>query len=281
MTPYLESFAGVAAGTATVSVIRRVVAPARRSSSAAYAQFDNHNADGSRATFPLEVEDGDTYGISAAFVRGPNFGVVQVSIDGRPLGAPFDGYAAAWPPRRPGRAGHARALGGQAHPHAHRDGQERGVDRLPGGAGPARRSTPRPRPQPTPTAVATAEVGGTVPATLALTLGAPPSFGAFQPGVAREYTASTTANVDLDRGRRGADGRPTPGTPRPTARARCAQPLRVGDRPERAGPSRSPTTRSDRVQAGDRGHRPAPHRHLRQDADVHALHDQPLRLRRF
>ena len=35
-------------------------------------------------------------------------------------------------------------------------------------------------------------VGGTVPATLALTLGAPASFGAFTPGVAREYTASTT-----------------------------------------------------------------------------------------
>ena len=38
-------------------------------------------------------------------------------------------------------------------------------------------------------------VGGTVPATLSLTMGAPASFGAFVPGVAREYTASTTANV--------------------------------------------------------------------------------------
>jgi hypothetical protein len=38
-------------------------------------------------------------------------------------------------------------------------------------------------------------VGGNVPATLSLTLGAPASFGAFTPGVAREYTASTTANV--------------------------------------------------------------------------------------
>jgi hypothetical protein len=37
--------------------------------------------------------------------------------------------------------------------------------------------------------------GGMVPATLALTLGAPASFGAFTPGVAREYTATTTANV--------------------------------------------------------------------------------------
>ena len=34
-----------------------------------------------------------------------------------------------------------------------------------------------------------------MPATLALTLGAPASFGAFTPGVAKDYTASTTANV--------------------------------------------------------------------------------------
>ena len=34
-----------------------------------------------------------------------------------------------------------------------------------------------------------------MPATLALTLGAPATFGAFTPGVAKEYTASTTATV--------------------------------------------------------------------------------------
>jgi hypothetical protein len=38
-------------------------------------------------------------------------------------------------------------------------------------------------------------VGGTVPATLSLTLGAAATFGSFTPGVAKEYTASTTANV--------------------------------------------------------------------------------------
>jgi len=38
-------------------------------------------------------------------------------------------------------------------------------------------------------------VGGAVPATLSLTLGAPASFGAFTPGIAKDYTASTTANV--------------------------------------------------------------------------------------
>ncbi len=38
-------------------------------------------------------------------------------------------------------------------------------------------------------------VGGTVPATLALTLGAPATFGAFVPGVENDYTATSTANV--------------------------------------------------------------------------------------
>jgi hypothetical protein len=34
-----------------------------------------------------------------------------------------------------------------------------------------------------------------VPATLSLTLGTPSAFGAFTPGVAKDYTASTNANV--------------------------------------------------------------------------------------
>ena len=46
----------------------------------------------------------------------------------------------------------------------------------------------------------TARVGGTVPATLSLTLGAPASFGAFTPGVAREYTATHHRHRDLQRG---------------------------------------------------------------------------------
>ncbi|WP_053225655.1 glycoside hydrolase family 2 protein [Solirubrobacter soli] len=37
--------------------------------------------------------------------------------------------------------------------------------------------------------------GGSVPATLSLTLGAPATFGAFTPGVDKDYTASTSANV--------------------------------------------------------------------------------------
>ena len=42
---------------------------------------------------------------------------------------------------------------------------------------------------------ANGSVGGTVPATLALTLGTPASFGAFTPGVSKDYTTSMTANV--------------------------------------------------------------------------------------
>jgi len=44
---------------------------------------------------------------------------------------------------------------------------------------------------------ATAEtpVGGTVPATLSLSLGRPASFGAFTPGVERDYTATTDATI--------------------------------------------------------------------------------------
>ena len=41
----------------------------------------------------------------------------------------------------------------------------------------------------------TGGAGGTVPATLALTLGTPATFGAFTPGVAKDYTSSMTANV--------------------------------------------------------------------------------------
>jgi X-Pro dipeptidyl-peptidase len=39
------------------------------------------------------------------------------------------------------------------------------------------------------------DVGGTVPATLALTLGGPASFGAFAPGVEMTYEATATAKV--------------------------------------------------------------------------------------
>ena len=73
--------------------------------------------------------------------------------------------------------------------------------------------------QPAPTAVATAEVGGTRAGDARAALGPPATFGAFQPGVAREYVATTTANV----GSRLATRRSrslSPGTCA-TARSRC------------------------------------------------------------
>ena len=74
-TPYLESFNSITAGTATQSAIRRAGnAGGVVFSSQAYALFDNQNPDGSRATFPLEVEDGDTYGLRAQFVQRPGHG---------------------------------------------------------------------------------------------------------------------------------------------------------------------------------------------------------------
>ncbi|MDA0161616.1 glycoside hydrolase family 3 C-terminal domain-containing protein [Solirubrobacter ginsenosidimutans] len=42
---------------------------------------------------------------------------------------------------------------------------------------------------------AQAPVGGTVPATLSLSLGTPAAFGAFTPGITKDYTAATTATV--------------------------------------------------------------------------------------
>ncbi len=213
-------------------------------SSQAYAQFDNHNGDGSRASFPVEVEDGDTYGISAQFVRGPNFGVVQVSIDGRPLGQPFDGYAAALAKTDPIPLG-PLALSEGKHiltmtvtgKNATSTDYLAGLDLLILDSEAA--------PDPVPTAVATSEAGGTVPATLALTLGSPASFGAFQAGVAREYTASTTANIVSTAGDAALGRRATPGHLVERHRT-LPQPLRVAGRSAgavRPGPTRCRTTR--------------------------------------
>ena len=45
------------------------------------------------------------------------------------------------------------------------------------------------------TPVVEVPIGGSVPTVLSLTVGTPPSFGTFLPGVAKEYTTSTTATV--------------------------------------------------------------------------------------
>jgi hypothetical protein len=194
-TPYLESYAGVTAGTATTSIVRRVGnSGGVVFSSQAYAQFDNHNGDGSRATFPIEVEDGDLYGLGAAFVKGPNFGVVQVAIDGRPIGEPFDAYAPALalePVRQLGTV--ALAEGKHMLTMTVVGKHDASTDWLAGIDLVVLDTTTAA--QPTPTAVATTDVGGSVPPTLSLSLGGPVAFEPFVPGVAREYTATTSANV--------------------------------------------------------------------------------------
>ena len=123
-----------------------------------------------------------------------------------------------------------------------------------------------------------------MPATLSLTLGAPASFGAFTPGVAREYTASTNATVISTAG----DAALTVSDPSSNAPGRLVngsfslpQPLRV------AGSSLPATVKTYaapvsndvvtvELQPVDRGERRAAHRHLRQDADVHALDHEPV-----
>ena len=76
----------------------------------------------------------------------------------------------------------------------------------------------------------TAPVGGTVPATLSLSLGTPAAFGAFTPGVARTYTASTTATMTSTAGDATLSVTdPSTTTPGHLANGafRLAQPLRV------------------------------------------------------
>ena len=114
-----------------------------------------------------------------------------------------------------------------------------------------------------------APVGGTVPATLSLTLGAPATFGAFTPGVAKEYTTASTANVISTAG----DAALTVSDPGHLTNGAFSlpQPLQVGvlevglvwPDVQRAG--------GHHVQAGDRSQRRAAHRQLQQDPDVHAL----------
>jgi hypothetical protein len=83
-------------------------------------------------------------------------------------------------------------------------------------------------------AAAGGEVGGTVPATLSLTLGPAPSLGAFTPGVNGTYTATGTANVISSAG----DAALSVMDPSPTATGRLVNgafsltaPLLVGGNP--------------------------------------------------
>ena len=124
-------------------------------------------------------------------------------------------------------------------------------------------------------ATAFGDAGGTVPATLALTMGAPATFGAFTPGVAKEYTASTTATVISTAGDAtlsvadpSTHHHGPPGQRRVRAAAAAAGPRRRS----RRAPRRSPTTRRRSRSSSDRRQRRAAHGHVQQDADVHPVH---------
>ena len=127
-------------------------------------------------------------------------------------------------------------------------------------------------------------VGGSVPATLALTLGTPAAFAPFTPGVAKDYTASTTATVISTAG----DATLTASDPSTNAPGRLVNgafslttPLQVAGAPlpstvktlRRAGLQRQ---RHDRLQAVDRRQRAAAHGLLREDAHVHAVDHEPV-----
>ena len=119
-------------------------------------------------------------------------------------------------------------------------------------------------------------VGGTVPATLALTLGPAVSFGAFTPGVTKTYEASTTATVISTAG----DATLTVSEPGFLANGafKLAQPLQVSGLPktlERPGHQR----RDVRSASSSRSPaRPAAHGLLREDPHLHVEHDHALAL---
>ena len=86
------------------------------------------------------------------------------------------------------------------------------------------------------------DVGGTVPATLSLALGTPAAtFGAFTPGVTKDYTASTTANVISTAGDAALTVSDPPG-PAADQRHVLAAVAAGGGVLEDAGRRRSPTT---------------------------------------
>ena len=124
-------------------------------------------------------------------------------------------------------------------------------------------------------ATATAPVGGTVPATLSLQLGANASFGAFTPGVEHEYTATSTATVTSTAG----DAALSVSEPGHLANGAftLAAAAAGGDRAERLErPGRRTRPRRitfrQRIDATDA----AAHRHLQPGADLHLSTTRPV-----
>ena len=119
-----------------------------------------------------------------------------------------------------------------------------------------------------------APVGGTVPATLSLTLGAPAQFGAFTPGVAKRVHGVDDRDRDQHRRRRDAVLQ----RPRPPDQRRVLARRAAPDRARQVDLDRPDLQRERRhhVQAAREGQRPAAHGRLQQDGDLHAQHDAAL-----
>ena len=106
------------------------------------------------------------------------------------------------------------------------------------------------------------DVGGTVPATLSLTVGSA-TFGAFTPGVGRDYTATDERERHQHRGRRGAERL----RPRPPAQRRvrsCRSRCRWTIAPNAWSGAGVERDLGDHVPPADRRQRRAADRHLQQ-----------------
>ena len=134
------------------------------------------------------------------------------------------------------------------------------------------------------------DAGATVPATLALTLGAAAGFGAFTPGVARDYESSASANVISTAG----DATLSVADPGRVARPVGQRRVLTGTagagggvgrvRPGRGDADHAPflqrtgqQRRADHpLQADHRRVRAAAHRRVQQDLHVHAVDDDTV-----
>ena len=125
-----------------------------------------------------------------------------------------------------------------------------------------------------PVGVPATSVGGAVPATLALTLGAPPTFRRVRAGRGARVHDVRDGHADEHRGRRDAHRlRPGPSGQRPVRVERAAAGGDRAERMERTGVQRHV---ADHVPTGDHRDRTAAHRLLQPDLDVHPVHHDAL-----
>ncbi len=97
LLPALESFEAPGARAEGLAVARRVNVDDVFSGNAG-VELSNVDV-GTRMTLRFEVPASGAYNVMVRMGVGPTYGIVQPALDGRPLGLPFDGYAA-----EPGRS---------------------------------------------------------------------------------------------------------------------------------------------------------------------------------